>query len=121
MDPVLIPQGVSNGERVAFEGFAREPEAQINPKKKIFEQIAPDLRTNAGVRHRGIARVLALRHVCSMVPHGAWCHSTASRITCTCLPPQRTTYTEGVVVYKGVPCMTSKGPVTASIPNGSVA
>lgn len=48
VDPVTIPQGVPDGEAVTFEGFCREPEAQINPKKKIFEQIAPDLRTNAG-------------------------------------------------------------------------
>lgn len=27
-----------------YEG---EPEAQLNPKKKIFEKISPDLKTNA--------------------------------------------------------------------------
>lgn len=50
VDPVVIPQGVPNGEPVSFEGYQRDPEAQINPKKKIFEQIAPDLRTNGGMR-----------------------------------------------------------------------
>ena len=27
--------------------YAAEPEAQLNPKKKIFEKISPDLKTNA--------------------------------------------------------------------------
>lgn len=27
--------------------YGAEPEAQLNPKKKIFEKISPDLRTNA--------------------------------------------------------------------------
>lgn len=27
--------------------YDAEPEAQLNPKKKIFEKISPDLRTNA--------------------------------------------------------------------------
>ncbi len=28
-------------------GFARAPDAQLNPKKKIFEACAPDLRVNS--------------------------------------------------------------------------
>lgn len=27
--------------------YDAEPEAQLNPKKKIFEKISPDLKTNA--------------------------------------------------------------------------
>jgi len=30
----------------APEGYPRQPDAQLNPKKKIFEACAPDLKTN---------------------------------------------------------------------------
>ena len=32
--------------RYAFR-YEAEPEAQLNPKKKVFEKISPDLKTNA--------------------------------------------------------------------------
>lgn len=48
VDPILIPEESSVGSRITCEGFDREPEAQINPKKKIFEKIAPFLATNNG-------------------------------------------------------------------------
>ena len=48
VDPINPPKGVPVGERVAFEGFANEPDAQLNPKKNIFGKLAPDLLTNAG-------------------------------------------------------------------------
>ncbi|CAL5218456.1 g137 [Coccomyxa viridis] len=75
VDPINPPEGVPVGERITFEGYANEPDAQLNPKKNIFGKLAPDLLTN----------------------------------------------TEGVANYKGVPFMTSRGPVTASIPNAMVA
>lgn len=34
------------GDLVHCEGFTRNPDAQLNPKKKIFETCAPDLTTN---------------------------------------------------------------------------
>ncbi|PRW39127.1 methionyl-tRNA synthetase [Chlorella sorokiniana] len=71
VDPILPPEGAAIGERVSFAGFAKEPEAQLNPKKKQFEKIAPELKVDAS----------------------------------------------GVCGYRGVPMMTSQGPVTASIPN----
>lgn len=40
------PNGTVPGERVTFEGFPGEPEKELNPKKKIWEQIQPDLHTN---------------------------------------------------------------------------
>mmetsp|Transcript_9696 Transcript_9696/g.29473 ORF Transcript_9696/g.29473 Transcript_9696/m.29473 type:complete len:336 (-) Transcript_9696:935-1942(-) len=43
---VQPPEGVSAGMRVTFEGESGEPDAQLNPKKQIFEKIAPDLKTN---------------------------------------------------------------------------
>ncbi|KAL0830663.1 hypothetical protein ABMA28_002800 [Loxostege sticticalis] len=44
---VLIPPSEAiPGDLVTCEGYPREPEAQLNPKKKIFETCAPDLKTN---------------------------------------------------------------------------
>lgn len=44
---VLIPPVAAlPGDLVHCEGYPREPEAQLNPKKKIFETCAPDLKTN---------------------------------------------------------------------------
>jgi len=44
---LLIPPANSTpGEKVYFEGHQGEPEAQLNPKKKIFESIQPDLTTS---------------------------------------------------------------------------
>ena len=54
--------------------YGAEPEAQLNPKKKIFEKISPDLKTSA----------------------------------------------DGVVQYKSVPFMTSKGSVVSQLSSASV-
>ena len=43
---VTPPEGATPGDRVTVEGFSGEPEEQLNPKKKQFEQISPDLATN---------------------------------------------------------------------------
>ncbi|XP_076333213.1 aaRS-interacting multifunctional protein 1 [Tachypleus tridentatus] len=43
LDP---PSGCKPGDRVFCEGFSGQPDSQLNPKKKIFEQVAPDLKTN---------------------------------------------------------------------------
>lgn len=40
------PPNAKPGDRVIFEAYPGEPDAQLNPKKKIWEQIAPDLKTN---------------------------------------------------------------------------
>ncbi|KAL3144825.1 hypothetical protein ABBQ38_001932 [Trebouxia sp. C0009 RCD-2024] len=47
VEPILPPEDVPVGEKIMFEGYGAEPEAQLNPKKKIFEKISPDLRTYA--------------------------------------------------------------------------
>lgn len=46
VEVLLPPSGVSPGDLVSCEGYPREPEPQLNPKKKIFETCAPDLKTN---------------------------------------------------------------------------
>ncbi|KAH0615900.1 hypothetical protein JD844_026520 [Phrynosoma platyrhinos] len=43
---LVPPSGVVPGERITFEGFPGEPEKELNPKKKMWEQIQPDLHTN---------------------------------------------------------------------------
>lgn len=40
------PEGSVPGDLVHCEGYPRTPDAQMNPKKKIFETCAPDLKTN---------------------------------------------------------------------------
>lgn len=41
------PEGSQPGELIQFEGYTRCPDPVLNPKKKIFETCAPDLKTNA--------------------------------------------------------------------------
>ncbi|XP_053921450.1 aminoacyl tRNA synthase complex-interacting multifunctional protein 1 isoform X2 [Cuculus canorus] len=40
------PPGAVPGDRIIFEGFPGHPDKELNPKKKIWEQIQPDLHTN---------------------------------------------------------------------------
>lgn len=44
LDP---PAGAVPGERVTFKDITGDADAQLNPKKKIFEEIKPHLHTNA--------------------------------------------------------------------------
>ncbi|KAJ8723264.1 hypothetical protein PYW08_003176 [Mythimna loreyi] len=46
VEVLLPPSGAVPGDLVECEGYPREPEAILNPKKKIFETCAPDLLTN---------------------------------------------------------------------------
>jgi aminoacyl tRNA synthase complex-interacting multifunctional protein 1 len=41
------PAGVVKGDRITVEGFPGSPDALLNPKKKIWEQVQPDLRITA--------------------------------------------------------------------------
>ncbi len=51
VDPILIPEGSTIGSRIMVEGYCRDAEEQINPKKKIFERIAPEMRVGTGTYH----------------------------------------------------------------------
>lgn len=55
------PEGAAPGDKVTFEGYEGEPDAQLNPKKKIWEQIAPDIKTDSeGVaNYKGVPFALA--------------------------------------------------------------
>lgn len=46
VEVLSAPIGSVPGELVYCEEYARTPDVQLNPKKKIFETVAPDLRTN---------------------------------------------------------------------------
>lgn len=46
VEVLIPPNGAIPGDLVLCEGYPREPEPQLNPKKKIFETCAPDLKTN---------------------------------------------------------------------------
>lgn len=51
------PEGAQPGDVVTCPGFASRCPAQLNPKKKIFEQVAPELKTDGELRatYRGVA------------------------------------------------------------------
>lgn len=40
------PSNVQPGDRVIVDNYVGEPDAQLNPKKKIWEQVAPSIKTN---------------------------------------------------------------------------
>ncbi|KAJ8985066.1 hypothetical protein NQ317_019749 [Molorchus minor] len=40
------PKNSQPGDLVNCEGYTRQPDTVMNPKKKIFETVAPDLHTN---------------------------------------------------------------------------
>lgn len=44
---VGVPAGAKPGDRVVFESYSGEPDAQLNPKKKIWEQVSVDIKTDA--------------------------------------------------------------------------
>ena len=48
VDPIVPPKGCKPGDKVYCKGYDGAPEEQINPKKKIFEKIAPHLKSGKG-------------------------------------------------------------------------
>ncbi|KAI5639475.1 putative tRNA binding domain-containing protein [Phthorimaea operculella] len=46
VEVLVPPSGATPGDLVSCDGYPREPEPVLNPKKKIFETCAPDLKTN---------------------------------------------------------------------------
>lgn len=42
----MPPSGAVPGDLVEVEGYVRRPDSVLNPKKKIWETVAPDLKTN---------------------------------------------------------------------------
>jgi len=46
VEVLIPPPNCQPGEPVHCEGYTRQPDSVMNPKKKIFETVAPDLHTN---------------------------------------------------------------------------
>mmetsp|Transcript_23116 Transcript_23116/g.38029 ORF Transcript_23116/g.38029 Transcript_23116/m.38029 type:complete len:249 (+) Transcript_23116:26-772(+) len=44
---VRPPEGAVPGEKVTFEGLTGAPDSVLNPKKKIWEAVQPDLKVNS--------------------------------------------------------------------------
>ncbi|KAF0037318.1 hypothetical protein F2P81_010192 [Scophthalmus maximus] len=63
LDP---PSGAAPGDRVTFQGFPGEPDKELNPKKKVWEQVQPDLRTDGQciATYKGAAFEVAGKGVC---------------------------------------------------------
>jgi len=66
VEPLAVPEGVPNGERVMVEGFAADAEAQLNPKKKVLEALLPDMATSAGNPGPGLLFEYVLCAVCAV-------------------------------------------------------
>ncbi|XP_068178432.1 aminoacyl tRNA synthase complex-interacting multifunctional protein 1a isoform X2 [Antennarius striatus] len=63
LDP---PSGAVPGDKITFQGFPGEPDKELNPKKKVWEQIQPDLRTDdrCVATYKGAAFEVAGKGVC---------------------------------------------------------
>uniref|UniRef100_A0A3Q4GYT1 Aminoacyl tRNA synthase complex-interacting multifunctional protein 1-like n=1 Tax=Neolamprologus brichardi TaxID=32507 RepID=A0A3Q4GYT1_NEOBR len=63
LDP---PNGAIPGDRVTFQGFPGEPDKELNPKQKVWEQVQPDLRTDGQcvATYKGAAFEVAGKGVC---------------------------------------------------------
>ncbi|XP_031379434.1 methionine--tRNA ligase, cytoplasmic [Punica granatum] len=50
------PEAANIGERVSFPGFEGEPDDVLNPKKKVWETVQPDLSTDSELvaRYKGV-------------------------------------------------------------------
>ncbi|XP_045500852.1 tyrosine--tRNA ligase, cytoplasmic [Colias croceus] len=47
VEPLLPPQDSKPGDRIVVEGYENgEPDEVLNPKKKVWEKLQPDLKTN---------------------------------------------------------------------------
>jgi len=46
VEPLKIPNGVKPGEKVFVDGYQGTPDVQLNPKKKVWEKLQADLKTN---------------------------------------------------------------------------
>ncbi|XP_070845932.1 aminoacyl tRNA synthase complex-interacting multifunctional protein 1-like [Chaetodon trifascialis] len=63
LDP---PGGAAPGDRVTFQGFPGEPDKELNPKKKVWEQVQPDLHTDGQcvAAYKGVAFEVVGKGVC---------------------------------------------------------
>nr|XP_002128682.2 aminoacyl tRNA synthase complex-interacting multifunctional protein 1 [Ciona intestinalis] len=62
------PKDAVPGDKVSFEGYDGEPDSMLNPKKKVFEKIQPDLNTdnNCVACYRGVPFTIKGKGVCKV-------------------------------------------------------
>ncbi|XP_065358916.1 tyrosine--tRNA ligase, cytoplasmic [Calliphora vicina] len=46
VEPIIVPANAAAGSRLAFEGYSGQPDEQLNPKKKVWEKLSADFKTN---------------------------------------------------------------------------
>ncbi|XP_023126446.2 uncharacterized protein LOC111568838 isoform X2 [Amphiprion ocellaris] len=63
LDP---PSGAEPGDRVTIQGFPGEPDRELNPKKRVWEEVQPDLRTDSQcvATYKGAAFEVVGKGVC---------------------------------------------------------
>ncbi|XP_070768784.1 aminoacyl tRNA synthase complex-interacting multifunctional protein 1-like [Enoplosus armatus] len=63
---VDAPSGAVPGDRVTFQSFQGEPDKELNPKQKVWEQIQPDLCTDSQcvATYKGAAFEVVGKGVC---------------------------------------------------------
>ena len=61
------PEDSKPGDLVYVEGYERQPDAQLNPKKKIFEACAPDLKIDGSkiATYKGVPWTVNGKHCLS--------------------------------------------------------
>lgn len=47
VEPIIPPSTAQPGDRISVEGFNGTPDEQLNPKKKVWEKLQVDLKTNS--------------------------------------------------------------------------
>lgn len=47
VEPLKIPEGIAPGDQITVDGYKGTPDAQLNPKKKVWEKLQADLKTNS--------------------------------------------------------------------------
>ncbi|CAH1268148.1 AIMP1 [Branchiostoma lanceolatum] len=64
LDP---PAGSQPGDRIAFEGYPGEPDTVLQPKKKVWESVQPDLQVTSDkvATYKGVPFTVAGKGVCT--------------------------------------------------------
>lgn len=47
VEPIVVPSGSNAGDRISVEGYSGTPDKELNPKKKVWDKLQVDLKTNA--------------------------------------------------------------------------
>ncbi|XP_030630800.1 aminoacyl tRNA synthase complex-interacting multifunctional protein 1 [Chanos chanos] len=74
LEPLEPPTGAQPGDRVTFQGYPGDPDRELNPKRRVWERLQSDLRTDTkGVAtYRGVAFEVRGKGLCRApsISHG---------------------------------------------------